>query len=81
MSETPSMTGETLDAVDLVGESSQPASSSMAAILASVRAAVREEVRDPVAAQISGQTGGQQATTSASPPGPSSTGPTASVGE
>ena len=81
MSETPSLTGETLDAV--VGESLQPASSSMAAILASVRVAVREEVRDPVAAQVSGQTGGQQATTSASaaPPGPSSTGPTASVSE
>ena len=51
MLETPSVTGETLDAV--VGESSQPAWSSMAAILASVRAAVREEVRDVVAAQVS----------------------------
>ena len=53
------MTGETLDTV--VGESSQPAWSSMATILASVR----EDVRDVVAAQFSGQTGGQQATTSA----------------
>ena len=39
MSETPSVTGETLDAV--VGELSQPASSSMAAILASARVVVR----------------------------------------
>ena len=81
MLENPSGTDETPNLE--IGEPSQPALSSMAAILASVRVAVREEVRNAVAAQVSGETGGQQATTSSlvALPGPSSTGPTVSIGE